>query len=89
MKINLSTKELNNAAFDKAQAKIYSLKDDIIRQENDVRTGGDGMIPIDLMKKCLDASRRQLAIWEHIDSCLNKTYADNHEIWKQLQTKYD
>jgi|TARA_B100000902_G_scaffold171466_1_gene165726 hypothetical protein len=83
--------KLNDDAFDKAQSQMYNLKQDAVRQKEEIRNGGDGTIPIDLLKTCLQSTEKQLAIWEYINELIwNDMY---HEIptqktWRQLQTKY-
>ena len=84
--------KVNNDAFDKAQSKLYNLRGDIIRQKEEIRTGGDGTIPLELLKTCLQASERQLVIWEYINELIWNDM--DHEIptqkaWDKLQTKYD
>ena len=58
---------LNNDAFDKAQSQMYNLKQDIVRQKEEIRVGGDGTLPVELLKTCLKSSEKQLAIWEYIN----------------------
>jgi len=84
--------KLNNDAFDKAQSQMYNLKQDIVRQKEEIRVGGDGTIPVELLKTCLQSSEKQLAIWEYINELI--WHDMDHELptqktWHKLQTKYD
>ena len=84
--------KLNNDAFDKAQSQMYNLKQDIVRQKEEIRVGGDGTIPVELLKTCLKSSEKQLAIWEYINELI--WHDMDHELptqktWHKLQTKYN
>ena len=48
--------KLNNDAFDKAQSQMYNLKQDIVRQKEEIRVGGDGTLPVELLKNILNLS---------------------------------
>ena len=68
----MEPKELNNAASNKAFAKVTMLKLDIDQLKNDIDHKRYGAISEEELKSCLESSKKQLKIWSYIFNLIEK-----------------
>ena len=64
--IKLSIEEKSERAHNKAFSKMINIKDDIKRVQKEIRQGGNGSIPVDMLQKSLDHMKADLQTWEYI-----------------------
>tara|TARA_R110000765_G_scaffold9884_1_gene30591 strand:- start:140 stop:478 length:339 start_codon:yes stop_codon:yes gene_type:complete len=62
----LTQEELNERAHNKAFSKMSFIEDDIRRVSEEIREGGNGSIPVELLKKSVRALERDLQTWSYI-----------------------
>ena len=64
--IKLSIEEKSERAHNKAFSKMINIKDDIKRVQKEIRQGGNGSIPVEMLQKSLDHMKADLQTWEYI-----------------------
>lgn len=62
----LSIEQLSERAHNKAFSKMIYIEKDIQRLQQEIRDGGNGSVPIDLLKTSLEATQRDLQVWSYI-----------------------
>ena len=62
----LSIEEKSERAHNKAFSKMINIKDDIKRVQKEIRQGGNGSIPVEMLQKSLDHMKADLQTWEYI-----------------------
>ena len=62
----LSVEEISERAHNKAFAKMIYIQDDIKRVKQEIREGGNGSIPVDLLKKSVINLEHDLNTWQYI-----------------------
>ena len=62
----LSIEEKSERAHNKAFSKMVNIKDDIKRVQKEIRQGGNGSIPVEMLQKSLDHMKADLQTWEYI-----------------------
>ena len=59
-------KEIHNKAHNKAFAKVLYLADDIKKARQEIKSGGDGRISMDLLESNFERLKVDLKVWEYI-----------------------
>ena len=62
----LSKEELCNRAHNKAFSKMINIKDDIKRVNKEIKEGGNGSVPLELLRKSIVNLDNDLQVWNHI-----------------------
>jgi len=62
----LSIEDLSERAHNKAFSKMMNIKEDIKRVQQEIREGGNGSIPIDMLKTSVTQMQNNLQTWEYI-----------------------
>ena len=59
-------KDIKERARHKAFAKISFLELENRTYIRDIKAGGDGMLSIDLLQRCLSSNKNELLTWQYI-----------------------
>jgi len=62
----LSIEEKSERAHNKAFSKIVHIKDDIKRVKKEIREGGNGSVPVEMLQKSVNHLQADLQTWEYI-----------------------
>lgn len=64
--------DIRGRAHNKAFSKILTLERDISDLNEDIKAGGDGRIPLDTLKYCVQSTRLDLQVWQFILTLIEK-----------------
>ena len=62
----LSVEEICERAHNKAFSKMINIKEDIKRVQQEIREGGNGAVPVDMLQKSVNHMQANLQTWEYI-----------------------
>lgn len=62
----LSIEDIAERAHNKAFSKMINIKEDIKRVQQEIREGGNGSVPIDMLQKSVEHMQADLQTWEYI-----------------------
>jgi len=62
----LNIEEIAERAHNKAFSKIVNIQNNIKRVNKEIKAGGDGSVPVDLLRKSLVNMENNLQTWEYI-----------------------
>ena len=63
---------IKGRASDKAFAKIHFTKMDVDRLNKELKSGMAGIITLEQTEICLEATKRELKVWNYIASLIEK-----------------
>jgi len=58
--------DIKDRAHNKAFSRMLTLERDISSLSNDIKKGGDGRLSLDILKACLDSTKKELKTWQYI-----------------------
>ena len=62
----LSVEEIAERAHNKAFSKMINIQDDIKRVNKEIKAGGNGSVPVDMLRKSVTQMENNLQTWEYI-----------------------
>ena len=62
----LSIEEKSERAHNKAFSKMIYIKKDIKRVQQEIREGGNGSVPVEMLQKSINHLQADLQTWEYI-----------------------
>ena len=62
----LSIEDIAERAHNKAFAKMVYIQDDIKRVKQEIREGGNGSVPVEMLQKSVTQMENDLQTWEYI-----------------------
>jgi len=62
----LSIDEIAERAHNKAFSKMINIQDDIRRVNKEIKSGGNGSVPVDMLQKSVTNMEYNLQTWEYI-----------------------
>ena len=62
----LNIEEIAERAHNKAFSKMINIQDDIKRVNKEIKSGGNGSVPVDMLRKSVTQMENDLQTWEYI-----------------------